>query len=109
MDSMELGKFISELRKEKKMTQKELADILHITDKAVSKWERGLSCPDISLLSPLATSLGVTTGELLSTQRDLVETQEEPHLHHALQYANMSTKHHLILFQKYMFTILLRY
>ena len=39
-----IGKFIAQLRKEKKMTQKELANQLHITDKAVSKWERGLSC-----------------------------------------------------------------
>ncbi len=49
-----IGKFIAQLRKEKKMTQKELANQLHITDKAVSKWERGLSCPDILLLNPIA-------------------------------------------------------
>lgn len=69
MDENKIGQFIAELRKEKNMTQKDLAEQLHITDKAVSKWERGLSCPDISLLSPLAEILGVTTGELLNGQK----------------------------------------
>lgn len=69
MDENKIGQFIAKLRKEKNMTQKDLAEQLHITDKAVSKWERGLSCPDISLLSPLAETLGVTTGELLNGQK----------------------------------------
>ena len=43
MDNIKTGAFIRELRKEKNMTQKELADLLHITDRAVSKWERGVS------------------------------------------------------------------
>lgn len=70
MDENKIGKFIADLRKEKKMTQRNLAEQLHITDKAVSKWERGLSCPDITLLSPLAEILDVTTNELLNGQRD---------------------------------------
>ncbi len=48
MENQKIGNFIKELRKEKNLTQKELADKLFITDRAVSKWERGLSCPDIS-------------------------------------------------------------
>ena len=66
MDNLKTGAFIKSCRKEKKMTQKELADRLHVTDRAVSKWERGLSAPDIALLEPLASVLGVTIVELLS-------------------------------------------
>lgn len=59
------GSFLAQLRKEKGMTQKELAACLYVSDKAVSKWERGLSVPDISLLVPLAELLNVTVTELL--------------------------------------------
>ena len=69
MDNVRTGAFIKTLRTEKKMTQKELADLLHITDRAVSKWERGLCAPDLSLLDPLAAVLGVSIGELLSGER----------------------------------------
>ena len=69
MDSIKFGKFIAELRKEKKMTQKELAEKLNLTDKAVSKWERGLSFPDITMLNPLAKNLGVDISELVNCER----------------------------------------
>ncbi|MBQ8189624.1 MAG: helix-turn-helix transcriptional regulator [Lachnospiraceae bacterium] len=65
MEKEKLGNFVSELRKEKNMTQKELAAILCVTDKAVSKWERGLSYPDISLLEPLAEVFDVSILELI--------------------------------------------
>ena len=64
LDKEKMGLFIAQLRREKEATQKELADRLYVSDKAVSKWERGLSVPDISLLLPLAEILGVTTTEL---------------------------------------------
>lgn len=63
------GNFIAELRREKKITQKELAEKLFISNKAVSKWERGLSMPDIGLLEPLADALDVTVTELLHGER----------------------------------------
>lgn len=63
------GGFVSELRKEKGMTQKQLAERLYVSDKAVSKWERGLSMPDVSLLIPLSAQLGVTVTELLEGRR----------------------------------------
>ena len=65
MDPAQTGHFITYLRKEKQMTQKDLASLLGITDKAVSKWERGLSFPDVTLLPLLSKSLGVTVEELL--------------------------------------------
>lgn len=70
MDNEKFGKFIAELRKEKNMTQKEMADEFHLTNKAISKWERGLSFPDISMLKPLAEFFGVTILELLNGERD---------------------------------------
>lgn len=65
MNQQKFGNFISELRRDKNLTQQELAKKLGVTDKAVSKWERGLSCPDISLLIPISDILGVTINELL--------------------------------------------
>lgn len=76
MDNITTGGFIKELRKEKDMTQKQLADLLHITDRAVSKWERGICAPDISLLEPLAEILGVSIVELIRGERS--ERPEEP-------------------------------
>ena len=67
MEKKTLGMVISSLRKERNMTQKELAAKLHITDKAVSKWERDLACPDINTLPLLAEQLGVSVDTLLSS------------------------------------------
>ena len=67
MEKKTLGTVISTLRKERNMTQKELAAKLHITDKAVSKWERDLACPDINTLPLLAEQLGVSVDTLLSS------------------------------------------
>lgn len=69
IDKVKFGEFISELRKEKGITQKELASQLFISDKAISKWETGHSVPDITLLVPLAELLGVTVTELLECRR----------------------------------------
>lgn len=69
IDKEKFGTFLSQLRREKGMTQKDLAEKLFVSDKAVSKWERGLSLPDVALLQPLADLMGVTISELLSGQR----------------------------------------
>ncbi len=66
MDCSKVGRLIYELRKEKNMTQLELAQRLGISDKAVSKWERGCGCPDVSLLNELSEFLGVDVQKLLS-------------------------------------------
>ncbi len=63
------GEFIARLRKEKGLTQQELADRLFLSNKAVSKWERGQSLPDIDLLTPLSDILGVSVAELLKGER----------------------------------------
>lgn len=65
IDMPRFGSFVMERRKEKGLTQKQLAEKLYLSNKAVSKWERGQSLPDIGLLEPLARELGVTVTELL--------------------------------------------
>ena len=69
LDKEKIGEFIAKLRKEKGMTQKELAEKLFVSDKAVSKWERGQSLPDITMVNPLAEALEVTAAELLNCGR----------------------------------------
>ena len=66
MDCVKIGRLIYTLRTERRLTQQQLADCLNISDKAVSKWERGLGCPDISLLSELSEILEVDLKNLLS-------------------------------------------
>jgi transcriptional regulator with XRE-family HTH domain len=93
MDNEKMGQFIAELRKSHQMTQKGLAEKLNVSDKAVSKWERGLSCPDISLLSPLSNILGVTTTELLNGEKTGGETVDvEAMVVNALAYSEKTTK-----------------
>ena len=65
-----LGTMISELRKQHGMTQLELAEKMGVTDKAVSKWERDLSCPDINSLPTLAEILGVSVEELMQVKKE---------------------------------------
>lgn len=66
MDKYVTGAVIRKLREAKKMTQEELADKLYVSSKAVSKWETGQGFPDISLIEPLASALGISVIELLS-------------------------------------------
>jgi len=95
MNNEKMGRFISELRKSQQMTQKGLAQILNVTDKAVSKWERGLSCPDISLLTPLASILRVTVGELLNGEKNNgaeIKTEANTTVDSVLLYADEAVK-----------------
>ena len=71
MDLVKVGKLIAKLRKEKHMTQEELAYKFDITGKSVSKWERGINAPDIAILEPLSKELGISINELLSGEIDV--------------------------------------
>ena len=82
MEAKQFGQFIAGMRKEKKMTQAELAEKIHVTDKAISRWERGLGFPDIQTLEPLAQALGISVLELMRSEKkkpagdmDTTETQ----------------------------------
>ncbi|MBE6541258.1 MAG: helix-turn-helix transcriptional regulator [Ruminococcaceae bacterium] len=66
MDQIKIGKFIAECRKKEKLTQMQLAEKLNITDRAVSKWERGKAMPDSSIMLELCGVLGITVNDLLS-------------------------------------------
>lgn len=74
MDAKKFGTFIATLRKKNNMTQVELAQKLQVTDKAVSKWERGLGFPDINTIEPLADALGVSVLEIMRSER-IAETE----------------------------------
>lgn len=69
MDAKKFGMFLSERRKELGLTQAQLAERIHVTDKAVSRWERGVGLPDINLLEPLAEALEVSVLELIRAER----------------------------------------
>ena len=95
MDQEKIGKFIFELRKEKKMTQQELADKIGVTDRAISKWENGRGMPDLSLMRPLCDVLGITLNELISGERiDKKEYQKksEENIINTINYSNKKTK-----------------
>lgn len=80
MSTEKTGRFIAELRKRKGLTQQELGEKMGIGYRSVSKWEQGITCPDISIIGKLASELGVTTDELLNGayQRNINKPQEKP-------------------------------
>ena len=84
MNKEVFGKFIKEIRKEKGMTQQNLADQLHVTDKAVSKWERGLCYPDLTLMENLAEALELSVTELMTCQRQTENPEEDAAIHSLL-------------------------
>ena len=70
VDQIRMGALIARLRREKRLTQLQLAEQMHISDKTISKWERGKGCPDVSLLPELSRILEVDLEGLLSGQLD---------------------------------------
>ena len=77
MDQLKIGKFIAECRKQKGLTQMQLAERLSITDKAVSKWERGIAMPDTSIMLALCDILGISVNELLSGEKIIMENENQ--------------------------------
>ena len=76
MDQLKIGKFIAERRKENSLTQMQLAEKLGITDKAVSKWERGIAMPDSSIMLDVCKILGISVNELLNGEKINMEEQD---------------------------------
>ena len=77
MDQLKIGKFIAECRKQKGLTQMQLSEKLGITDKAVSKWERGISMPDASIMLEVCGILGISVNELLSGEKINMENNDQ--------------------------------
>ena len=69
MNQEHIGKFIAECRKQKKMTQVELAEKLGVTEKSVSNWENGRNMPDLSLFKPICDILDISINELMSGEK----------------------------------------
>ena len=77
MDQIKTGQFIAECRKKKGLTQMQLAEKLNITDRAISKWERGKSLPDSAIMLPLCAILGISVNELLSGEYVMEKNNEK--------------------------------
>lgn len=77
MNQIKIGRFIAERRKAIKLTQLQLADRLNITDKAISKWERGIAMPDTSIMLQLCDILGINVNELLSGEKISMENSNQ--------------------------------
>ena len=77
MDQLKTGKFIAECRKTENLTQMQLAEKLGITDKAISKWERGIAMPDSSIMLELCAILGISVNELLSGEKISMENNNQ--------------------------------
>lgn len=115
MDAKKLGQFIAEIRKEKNMTQAELASKLHVTDKAVSKWERGLGLPDINSIEPLADALAISVAEVMQAERIQTDHVTPENASEMLtnafdmvkQQRRMERKHHILIFVGVLLVIVL--
>jgi len=108
MDNQKFGSFIAELRKERNMTQKELADQLHVTDKAVSKWETGKGFPDIKLMDDLAKALDVSLVDLIQCSRRDADTLSPSTVEKVVSQAmdqsqKITTRKYLRLFRWFLF------
>ena len=91
MNQEKIGKFILKLRREKNMTQQELADRIGITDRAISKWENGRGLPDLSLMMPLCKELGITINELISgeqIEKEDYQSKLEENIFKTIDYTN---------------------
>lgn len=87
MNQIKIGRFIAACRKQVNLTQLQLADKLHITDKAVSKWERGIAMPDTSIMLELCDILNISVNELLSGERIIMENNHEKNVQLLLDMA----------------------
>lgn len=95
MDQIKIGKLIAECRKEKKMTQVELAEKLRVTDKSVSKWETGKCLPDVSLYKDLCDLLGITLNDFFvgeKIEEEKFKEQADKNLFDALENSSFTLK-----------------
>ena len=96
MNYEKIGEFIKTKRKEMNLTQKELAERINVTDKAISKWERGQGCPDVSLLEVLSKELNVSILELLkgrTIENEVIKvTEADDYIKDTIGYLDKSNK-----------------
>ena len=92
MNQEKIGKYIAKCRKDKKMTQQELAEKLGVTDKSIGNWENGRNMPDLSLFKPLCDALGITINDLLSGEKISKEKYQERFEENIVNTIDYSTK-----------------
>ena len=92
MNQERIGKFIAKCRKEKKMTQSELAEKLGVTDKSIGNWENGRNMPDLSVFKPLCNELGITINDLMSGEKISKEKYQEKFEENIVNTIDYSTK-----------------
>lgn len=95
MDQEKIGKFIANLRKEKNLTQEQLAEKLGVTDKSVSRWENGRCLPDVSLYKDLCNILGITLNEFFAGEKikeEKFKEQADNNLFNALENSSFTLK-----------------
>ena len=92
MNQDKIGKFIAKCRKEKKMTQSELAEKLGVTDRSIGNWENGRNMPDLSLFKPLCDELGITINDLMSGEKISKENYQEKFEENIVNTIDYSTK-----------------
>lgn len=101
MNQEKIGKFIAKCRKDKKMTQTELAEKLGVTDKSIGNWENGRNMPDLSLFKPLCDELGITINDLMSGEKiskDKYQERFEENIVNTIDYSTKQTsKYHLTI------------
>ena len=106
MNQFKIGKFIAECRKEKGLTQMQLSEKLGITDKAVSKWERGITMPDTSIMLELCDILGISVNELLNGEKINMENNDQKNKQLLLEMANELEKKNKMIWSA-MWTIMI--
>ena len=97
MDNEKFGMYIANIRKQNGLTQLELAKEIHVTDKAISKWERGIGLPDINNILPLANALGISVSDLMRAGENQVDANEDEAVKNTLTLAKNKKRK---LFQK---------
>lgn len=103
MNQEKIGKFISECRKKKNITQEQLAEKLNISKNAVSKWERGLNLPDVSIMQDLCKILNITLNELFIGERISDEQYKkiaEDNLLNALENSSFTLKEKIVFYKR---------
>lgn len=100
MDAVKFGHFVADRRKKLNMTQKDLAAKIQVTDKAVSKWERGLGFPDINTIEVLADALEVSITELMKSETTNANTVAEETVDNVIQIAktDIEERHRIIIY-----------
>lgn len=103
MNQEKIGKFISELRKEKNMTQEQLAEKMGVTDKSISRWENGKTMPDLSMITILAEELNVEVSELLNGRKMTKEEVEKLRdtINNVIEYSNKEKENKTIKLNNY--------